>query len=144
MLLENSCTLCHKLSPLVCVSRESESYKNHHSTLHRFSSSHNFKTGFSHFRLALHRRKAQECSCKLTNEYYKEMWKANPSSPPLLRNYAKVLHEVKGDISKAEKFYSKAIVAGPKDGEVLSLYAQFIWETHKDEGRAQAYFDQAI
>ncbi|GLJ49026.1 hypothetical protein SUGI_1034220 [Cryptomeria japonica] len=81
---------------------------------------------------------------RFTDVYYEEILKANPGNPLLLRNYAKFLHEVKGDISKAEEFYESAIMAGPKDGEVLSLYAQLIWETLEDVDRTQAYFEQAV
>ncbi|XP_057839785.1 uncharacterized protein LOC131049739 isoform X1 [Cryptomeria japonica] len=145
MLLKIFSAFRPKLSPFVWISRTSASHRDHHSMLHKISSSLMFKTAFSHFHLALpHTRKPQECCCMLTEVYYQEMLKENPDNPLLLRNYAKFLHEVKGDISKAEEFYGRAILAGPADGELLSLYAQLIWETHKDGDRAQAYFDQAI
>eukprot|EP00262_Sarcandra_glabra_P008170 TRINITY_DN21443_c0_g1_i1.p1 TRINITY_DN21443_c0_g1~~TRINITY_DN21443_c0_g1_i1.p1 ORF type:complete len:315 (+),score=46.57 TRINITY_DN21443_c0_g1_i1:28-945(+) len=76
--------------------------------------------------------------------YYKEMLKANPENPLLLRNYGKFLHEVERDFVKAEEYYGRAILASPGDGEVLSLYGNLIWETHRDHGRANCYFDQAI
>ncbi|KAG9454505.1 hypothetical protein H6P81_007409 [Aristolochia fimbriata] len=76
--------------------------------------------------------------------YYRELLKANPGNPLLLRNYGRYLHEVEKDLLKAEEYYGRAILASPEDGEVLSLYGKLIWETQRDEGRAQAYFDQAI
>ncbi|GLJ49025.1 hypothetical protein SUGI_1034210 [Cryptomeria japonica] len=141
MLLKSSSALNPKLNALPCISRTSAS----HSNLHKLSSSPMFKTAFSHFRLTLpHIRKPKENCFKITDTYYEEMLEANPGSPLLLRNYAKFLHEVKGDIDKAEEFYARAILAGPADGEVLSLYAQLIWETNKDVDRAQTYFEQAV
>ncbi|KAK3029904.1 hypothetical protein RJ639_038527 [Escallonia herrerae] len=76
--------------------------------------------------------------------YYLEMLKSNPTNSLLLRNYAKFLHEVEMDTSKAEEYYGRAILASPGDGEVLSLYGNLIWETQKDEDRAKSYFDQAV
>ncbi|GLJ49027.1 hypothetical protein SUGI_1034230 [Cryptomeria japonica] len=146
MLLQNSSAHNPKLSPLACISQRMASHGKQNSTLHTLSSSRMFTKAFSHFHLALspRRRNPQECRCKLTEICYEEMLGANPGNPLLLRNYAKFLHEVKEDSSKAEEFYERAILAGPADGEVLSLYAQLIWETHKDGDRAQAYFDRAV
>ncbi|XP_077244811.1 uncharacterized protein LOC143884866 [Tasmannia lanceolata] len=76
--------------------------------------------------------------------YYKEMLKANPRNPLLLRNYGKFLHEVERDLERAEEYYGRAILESPGDGELLSLYGKLIWEAKRDEGRAQGYFDQAI
>ncbi|XP_031501641.1 uncharacterized protein LOC116265219 [Nymphaea colorata] len=76
--------------------------------------------------------------------YYKEMLKANPRNPLLLRNYGRYLHEVEKDAAQAEEYYGRAILESPGDGEVLSLYAKLIWDTHKDEKRAESYFDQAV
>ncbi|KAK3041566.1 hypothetical protein RJ639_000700 [Escallonia herrerae] len=76
--------------------------------------------------------------------YYLEMLKSNPTNSLLLRNYAKFLHEVEMDTSKAEEYYGRAILASPGDGEVLSLYGKLIWETQRDEDRAKSYFDLAV
>ncbi|KAL0409270.1 UNVERIFIED_CONTAM: hypothetical protein Sradi_1861400 [Sesamum radiatum] len=76
--------------------------------------------------------------------YYQEMLKSDPTNSLLLRNYGKYLHEVEGDVVKAEEYYGRAILAGPGDGEVLSLYGKLIWETQRDEDRAKSYFNQAI
>ncbi|CAN6486632.1 unnamed protein product [Victoria cruziana] len=76
--------------------------------------------------------------------YYKEMLKANPRNPLLLRNYGRYLHEVEKDAIQAEEYYGRAILESPGDGEVLSLYAKLIWDTHEDEKRAESYFEQAV
>lgn len=79
-----------------------------------------------------------------TDVYYQKMLEANPENSLLLRNYAKFLHEVQGDLEKGEEYYERAILANPSDGEVLSLYAKLLWEARKDAPRAEAYFDQAL
>ncbi|RZC69361.1 hypothetical protein C5167_032459 [Papaver somniferum] len=80
-------------------------------------------------------------------DYYLEMLKSIPGDPLLLRNYGKFLYEVERDVSKAEEYYSRAILAsnpsGP-DGEVLCLYGKLIWETQKDGYRAKSYFERAV
>ncbi|KAK4400501.1 UNVERIFIED_CONTAM: hypothetical protein Sradi_6687800 [Sesamum radiatum] len=76
--------------------------------------------------------------------YYQEMLKSDPTNSLLLRNYGKYLHEVEGDVVKAEEYYGRAILASPGDGEVLSLYGKLIWETQRDEDRAKSYFNQAL
>ncbi|KAL2233086.1 uncharacterized protein LOC105156004 [Sesamum indicum] len=76
--------------------------------------------------------------------YYQEMLKVDPTNSLLLRNYGKYLHEVEGDVVKAEEYYGRAILASPGDGEVLSLYGKLIWETQRDEDRAKSYFNQAL
>ncbi|KAG5524205.1 hypothetical protein RHGRI_031015 [Rhododendron griersonianum] len=76
--------------------------------------------------------------------YYQEMLKTDPTNSLLLRNYAKFLDEVEGDMVKAEEYYGRAILASPGDGEVLALYGKLIWETQRDHDRAKLYFDQAI
>ncbi|KAH6790721.1 hypothetical protein C2S51_005727 [Perilla frutescens var. frutescens] len=81
---------------------------------------------------------------KKMRAYYQEMIKSNPTDSLLLRNYGKYLHEVEGDVVKAEEYYGRAILASPGDGEVLSLYGKLIWETKRDESRAKSYFTQAI
>ncbi|BBM96823.1 hypothetical protein MPTK1_1g00990 [Marchantia polymorpha subsp. ruderalis] len=79
-----------------------------------------------------------------TDAYYKRALEADPGHPLLLRNYAKFLHEVKRDTSKAESYYERAILANPGDGEVLGLYAKLIWDVYKDEERSGSYFEQAL
>lgn len=75
--------------------------------------------------------------------YYQQMLKSNPNDPLILRNYGKFLHEVEGDVVKAEEYYGRAILASPGDGELLSLYGKLIWDTQRDGERAKSYFDQA-
>jgi len=79
-----------------------------------------------------------------TEVYYQKMLEANPGNSLLLRNYAKFLHEVKGNLAKAEEYYERAILASPGDGEVLALYAKLMWEVRRDACHAEAYFDQAV
>lgn len=52
--------------------------------------------------------------------------------------------QTKGDLKRAEEYYSRAILADSEDGEILSQYASLIWELHRDEGRAMSYFEQAV
>jgi len=79
-----------------------------------------------------------------TEIYYQKMLEANPGNPLLLRNYAKFLHEVQGNLAKAEEYYERAILASPGDGEVLTLYAKLMWELRRDAHHAGVYFDQAV
>nr|ACN41110.1 unknown [Picea sitchensis] len=51
-----------------------------------------------------------------TEVYFQKMLEANPGSSLLLRNYAKFLHEVQGNLAKAEEYYERAILASPDDG----------------------------
>ncbi|PSS11803.1 Adenosine monophosphate-protein like [Actinidia chinensis var. chinensis] len=76
--------------------------------------------------------------------YYQEMLKSNPTDSLLLRNYGRFLHEIEGDVVKAEEYYGRAILASPGDGEVLALYGNLIWETQRDGDRAKSYFDRAV
>ncbi|PIA58580.1 hypothetical protein AQUCO_00500484v1 [Aquilegia coerulea] len=78
------------------------------------------------------------------SDYYQKLLKSDPGNPLVLRNYGKFLHEMKGDVVKAEECYSRAILASPGDGELLSLYGKLIWDSSKDGVRAQSYFDQAV
>ncbi|KAI3905056.1 hypothetical protein MKX01_017302, partial [Papaver californicum] len=80
-------------------------------------------------------------------DYYLEMLRSNPGDPLLLRNYGKFLYEVERDVSKAEEYYSRAILASNPsgtDGEVLCLYGKLIWESQKDRSRANSYFERAV
>ncbi|XP_071722305.1 uncharacterized protein [Rutidosis leptorrhynchoides] len=79
-----------------------------------------------------------------TDLYYQNMIEANPGNALVLSNYAKFLKEVRGDLSKAEEYCSRAILMNPNDGNVLSMYADLIWNSHKDSVRAESYFDQAV
>ncbi|KAG8382504.1 hypothetical protein BUALT_Bualt05G0084100 [Buddleja alternifolia] len=81
---------------------------------------------------------------KIIGAYYQEILKSDPTNSLILRNYGKYLHEVEGDLVKAEEYYGRAILANPGDGEVLSLYGKLIWESHRDESRANSYFNQAL
>ncbi|XP_057475352.1 uncharacterized protein LOC130763455 [Actinidia eriantha] len=76
--------------------------------------------------------------------YYQEMLKSNPTDSLLLRNYGMFLHEIEGDVVRAEEYYGRAILASPGDGEVLALYGSLIWETYRDQDRAKSYFDRAV
>ncbi|GFZ00783.1 tetratricopeptide repeat (TPR)-like superfamily protein [Actinidia rufa] len=74
----------------------------------------------------------------------RRMLKSNPTDSLLLRNYGRFLHEIEGDVVKAEEYYGRAILASPGDGEVLALYGNLIWETQRDRDRAKSYFDRAV
>ncbi|KAK8944931.1 hypothetical protein KSP39_PZI008593 [Platanthera zijinensis] len=76
--------------------------------------------------------------------YYLEMLKADPGNSLLLRNYGRFLHEVEGDLQKADYYYSRAILATPDDGELLSLYGRLVWESQKDCRRADEYYERAV
>ncbi|CAA7403863.1 unnamed protein product [Spirodela intermedia] len=76
--------------------------------------------------------------------YYREMLKADPGNPLLLRNYGIFLHEVEGDAVGAEDCYARAILGDPGDGELLSLYGNLIWEASGDEIRAERYLERAV
>ncbi|XP_020094869.1 uncharacterized protein LOC109714583 [Ananas comosus] len=77
-------------------------------------------------------------------DYYKGMLRSDPGNPLLLRNYARFLHEVEGDVKGAEEYYGRAILASPDDGDLLSLYGTLLWETHRERERAAAYFERAV
>ncbi|CAN1248976.1 hypothetical protein LINPERPRIM_LOCUS6945 [Linum perenne] len=76
-------------------------------------------------------------------EYYEQIIKSNPHDSLLLRNYGKFLHEVEGNVERAEEYYGRALLESPGDGEVLSLYANLIWNNYKDQHRAFTYFHNA-
>nr|GEW53879.1 hypothetical protein [Tanacetum cinerariifolium] len=75
--------------------------------------------------------------------YYKTMIDANPGNSLILGNYAKYLKEVRGDLEKAEEFYSRAILANPSDGYrfkaspddcyVMDYYARFLWDADEED-----------
>ncbi|KAH0462481.1 hypothetical protein IEQ34_010056 [Dendrobium chrysotoxum] len=75
--------------------------------------------------------------------YYQEMLKTDPGNPLLLRNYGRFLHEVEGDLERAEEYYGRAILASPNDGELLSLYGSLVWESQRDSKRAESYHERA-
>ncbi|KAL0459356.1 UNVERIFIED_CONTAM: hypothetical protein Slati_0562800 [Sesamum latifolium] len=88
-------------------------------------------------------------------EHYKNMLEGDPGNPLVLRNYAQFLYQAKlsgcncyvqkkGDLPRAEEYYSRAILADPEDGEILSQYAKLIWELHHDKERAANYFERAV
>lgn len=54
------------------------------------------------------------------------------------------IEQSKGDLERAEEYYSRAILADPKDGEVLSQYAKLVWELHHNQDRAANYFERAV
>ncbi|KAL0383660.1 UNVERIFIED_CONTAM: hypothetical protein Scaly_0653300 [Sesamum calycinum] len=66
-------------------------------------------------------------------EHYKNMLEGDPGNP--LK---------KGDLQRAEEYYSRAILADPEDGEILAQYAKLIWELHHDKERAANYFERAV
>ncbi|KAL0918182.1 hypothetical protein M5K25_010176 [Dendrobium thyrsiflorum] len=76
--------------------------------------------------------------------YYQEMLKTDPGNPLLLRNYGRFLHEVEGDLERAEEYYGRAILASPNDGELLSLYGRLVWESQRDSNRAESYHERAV
>lgn len=79
-----------------------------------------------------------------TEEYYRIMVEEHPLDPLSLRNLARYLSEIKGDLQAAEEYYSRAILADPNDGETLCRYATLIWQLHNDREQASSYFEQAV
>ncbi|GFP83425.1 hypothetical protein PHJA_000485900 [Phtheirospermum japonicum] len=77
-------------------------------------------------------------------EYHRRMVEKNPRNPSSLRNYARFLHQTKGDLNGAEEYYSRAILEDPNDGQTLSVYAGILWQLHGDRDRANAYFERAV
>ncbi|KAL2469587.1 Tetratricopeptide repeat (TPR)-like superfamily protein [Abeliophyllum distichum] len=77
-------------------------------------------------------------------EYYRRMVDENPRNNLFLRNYAKFLHQSKGDLIGAAELYSRAILADPYDGEIISQYANLVWLLHHDKDRAVSYFERAV
>lgn len=85
----------------------------------------------------------QEGDRKIGN-YYQDMLKADPANPLLLRNYGRFLHEVEGDLDRAEEYYGRAILESPNDGDLLSLYGRLVWESQRDCKRAEGYYKRAV
>ncbi|CAN6442383.1 unnamed protein product [Victoria cruziana] len=79
-----------------------------------------------------------------TDAMYRQMIEADPSNSLLLRNYAEFLHEVEGDLDRAEEYYGRALVADPFDGDVLSRYATLLWKERGDYKLADTFFSRAI
>ncbi|KAL7145071.1 hypothetical protein ABFS83_07G054400 [Erythranthe nasuta] len=80
----------------------------------------------------------------LDEDYLKRMVDENPRNPLFLGNYARFLHQSKGDLNGAEEYYTRAILADPENGEMLSLNATIVWQLHRDYDRALAYFERAV
>lgn len=76
--------------------------------------------------------------------HFKKLVEESPSNALFLRNYAEFLYQTRGDLRRAEEYYSRAILAEPDDGETLSQYATVVWELHHDVERASTYFQQAV
>lgn len=62
----------------------------------------------------------------------------------MLKHFKYLFGQSKGDLRRAEEYYSRAILADPKDGDVLSQYAKLVWELHRDLDRALSYFERAV
>ncbi|XWS13928.1 hypothetical protein CRYUN_Cryun36dG0080800 [Craigia yunnanensis] len=77
-------------------------------------------------------------------DYYRRMVQENPCNPLVLSNYARFLHQFKGDLEGAEEYYSQAIQADPGDGETMSQYAKLVWDLHHDHDKASHYFERAV
>ncbi|KAK6254677.1 hypothetical protein SCA6_015982 [Theobroma cacao] len=77
-------------------------------------------------------------------DYYRRMVKENPCNPLVLGNYARFLHQSKGDLEGAEEYYLQAIQADPGDGETMSQYAKLVWDLHHDHNEASHYFERAV
>ncbi|KAF3775968.1 hypothetical protein EJ110_NYTH44449 [Nymphaea thermarum] len=90
------------------------------------------------------REETSDSDSGATDAKYRKMIDADPSNSLLLRNYAKFLHEVEGDMDRAEEYYGRAMVADPFDGDVLSHYATLLWKERRDYALADTYFSRAI
>ncbi|KAF5185432.1 hypothetical protein FRX31_024981 [Thalictrum thalictroides] len=63
----------------------------------------------------------------------------------LLNSLSFIVFKSKGDLPRAEEYYSRAILAKPGDGDMLSQYAKILWELHHDHERASNnYFEQVV
>ena len=51
---------------------------------------------------------------------------------------------MKGDTSRAEEYYSRAMLTDPSDGEIMSQYAKLVWEVHHDPERCLGYFQMSV
>ncbi|KAK4801210.1 hypothetical protein SAY86_021697 [Trapa natans] len=78
-----------------------------------------------------------------TEDEYKKMVEKDPLNPSLLKNYARFLHETKGEHQGAEEMYLRAIRADPSNGEAMALYATLVWQLYRDFRKASHYFEQA-
>ncbi|XVE65762.1 hypothetical protein DITRI_Ditri08aG0025600 [Diplodiscus trichospermus] len=76
--------------------------------------------------------------------YYRRMVQENPCNPLVLSNYARFLHQSKGDLEGAEEYYLKAIQADPSNGETMSEYAKLVWSLRRDRDKASEYFERAV
>ncbi|KAL4290297.1 hypothetical protein GQ457_14G013640 [Hibiscus cannabinus] len=77
-------------------------------------------------------------------DYYWRMVQENPGNASVLSNYARFLHQSKGDLEGAEEYYLQAIQADPGDGETMSQYAKLVWDLHHDHDKALQYFELAV
>ncbi|XVF28519.1 hypothetical protein REPUB_Repub15cG0036600 [Reevesia pubescens] len=77
-------------------------------------------------------------------DYHRRMVQENSCNPLVLSNYARFLHQSKGDLEGAEEYYSQAIQADPGDGETMSQYAKLVWDLHHDHDKASHYFERAV
>lgn len=76
--------------------------------------------------------------------YHTKMVQENPGNPSVLSNYARFLHQSKGDVEGAKEYYLQAIQGDPRNGETMSQYAKLIWDSHRDHDKASHYFEQAV
>lgn len=51
--------------------------------------------------------------------------------------------QVKGDLEKAEEYYSRAMLTDPGNGEILCQYAKLVWKLRRDRIMASSYFELA-
>ncbi|KAL1148398.1 hypothetical protein V6Z11_A10G123500 [Gossypium hirsutum] len=77
-------------------------------------------------------------------DYHTRMVQENPGNPSVLSNYARFLHQSKGDVEGAKEYYLQAIQGDPRNGETMSQYAKLIWDSHRDHDKASHYFEQAV
>ncbi|KAG4126504.1 hypothetical protein ERO13_D10G160000v2 [Gossypium hirsutum] len=76
--------------------------------------------------------------------YHTKMVQENPGNPSVLSNYARFLHQSKGDVEGAKEYYLQAIQGDPRNGETMSQYAKLIWDSHRDHDKASHYFELAV
>ncbi|KAG0459045.1 hypothetical protein HPP92_022173 [Vanilla planifolia] len=51
--------------------------------------------------------------------------------------------QCKGDLHRAEEYYSRAILVDPGDADTVSQYGKLVWELHHDYDRASSYLERA-